>query len=47
LLGDDLFQGNGVTAQVLDLVRGRGPGRVTRQPALAGLQELLRPDVIQ
>ncbi len=46
MLGDDLFQGNGVTAQVLDLVRGRGPRCVTRQPALAGFQEFLRPAVI-
>src|SRR5271169_2385397 len=47
LFGDDLLEVLGLTAQALDLIRGRCTGRITGKPALAGLQELLRPTVIQ
>ena len=47
LLGDDLLQRAGFPAQLLDLAAGRRPRGVARQPPFAGLQELLRPDVIQ
>ena len=42
LLGDDLLQRAGFLAQRLDLIGRGGAGRVARQAALAGLQELLR-----
>src|SRR6476659_2027223 len=45
-IGHDLLQGGGLATKVLHLARRRGAGRVARQPALAGLQELLRPAVI-
>src|ERR1700747_805915 len=45
-IGHDLLQGGGLAMKVLHLARRRGAGRVARQPALAGLQELLRPAVI-
>src|SRR5271169_531647 len=47
LLGNDLLQGARLTAQVLYLVAGRRPCRVTRQPTLASFEELLRPDIIK
>src|SRR5258708_19584444 len=45
-IGPALLQGGGLTTKVLHLAGRRGAGRVARQPALAGLQELLRPAVI-
>src|SRR3954469_465083 len=36
-----------LTPQILDLATGRRPRRIARQPPLAGLQELLRPSVIE
>ena len=46
-VSDDLLQGRRLTAQGLDLVGRGGPRRVSRQPALASLKELLRPDIIE
>src|SRR5215813_330438 len=45
-IGHHLLQGGGFTTKVLHLAGRRGAGGVARQPALAGLQELLRPAVI-
>src|SRR6516165_10111625 len=45
-IGHDLLQGGGLTTKVLHLAGRRGAGRVARQPALAGLEELLGPAVI-
>src|SRR5450755_3567428 len=45
-IGHDLLQGGGLTTKVLHLAGRRGAGRVARQPALAGLKELLGPAVI-
>src|SRR5450631_2406340 len=45
-IGHDLLQGCGLTTKVLHLAGRCGAGRVARQPAFAGLQELLRPAVI-
>src|SRR6202140_3088915 len=45
-IGHDLLQGGGFTTKVLHLAGRRGAGRVARQPALAGLKELLGPAVI-
>src|SRR6478735_6659018 len=45
-IGHDLLQGSCLSTKVLHLAGRRGAGRVARQPALAGLQELLRPAVI-
>src|SRR5579863_5907934 len=42
----DLLQCGGLATKILDLTRRRGTRRVTSQPALAGLQELLGPAVI-
>ena len=47
LLGNDFLQSSGLPAKILYLVTGRRPRRVTREPALPGLKELLRPDVIE
>jgi hypothetical protein len=47
LFGNDLLERGRLAAQVLDLVGGRGPRGVACQPALAGFEELLRPDIIQ
>src|SRR5262245_60193819 len=44
-IGHHLLQGGGFTTKVLHLAGRRGAGGVARQPALAGLQELLRPAV--
>src|ERR1700688_5048799 len=44
---DDLLQCAGLAAQVLYLVRGRGPCSVASQPPLAGFQEVLRPAIIE
>ena len=46
-VGNALLQRAGLPAQILDLVGGSGTGGVTSQPAFAGLEELLRPHVIQ
>src|SRR5215475_6997369 len=46
-LGYDLLQSAGLSAQVLDLIRGGGSRRVTRQPLLARFQKVLRPAVIE
>src|ERR1700739_4503549 len=45
-IGHHLLQGTGLTTKVLPLAGRRGAGRVARQPALAGLEELLGPAVI-
>src|SRR5450755_2130184 len=45
-IGHDLLQGGGLTTKVLHLAGRRGAGRVARQPALAGLKELLGPAII-
>ncbi len=45
-VGHDLLQRACLAAQVLDLVGGRGPSRVTGQPLLASFQELLGPAVV-
>ncbi|AWV14975.1 hypothetical protein A3862_05180 [Methylobacterium sp. XJLW] len=45
-VGHDLLQRACLAAQVLDLVGGRGPSRVTGQPLLASFQELLGPSVV-
>src|ERR1035438_4855954 len=46
-IGHDLLQSCGLTTKVLHLAGRRGASRVARQPALAGLQELLGPAVIR
>src|SRR3974390_3372420 len=46
LLGDNLLQARRLAPELLDLIGRRGPRRVAGEPALAGLQELLRPRVI-
>src|SRR5437763_10885638 len=46
-LGNHLFQRAGFPAQVLDFGRRRRPLRVAGQALLAGLEELLRPAVIE
>ena len=45
-IGHDLLQRTRLATQLLDLVGGRGTGRVAGQPLLAGLQELLGPAVV-
>src|ERR1700737_3942582 len=45
--GPNLLQGAGLTAQILHLVRGRGPRRVASQPLLAGFEKVLRPAEIE
>ena len=47
LLGDELLQGPRLSPEVLDLSRGRLSRCIPSQPLLAGLQELLRPAVIE
>src|SRR3954453_9224236 len=47
LLGHYLLQLLGLTAQVLDLIRGGRSCRIPGKPALASLKELLRPAVVQ
>src|SRR3954465_14079395 len=42
-IGHDLLQGRGLSTKVLHLAGRCGAGRVARQPALAGLEELLGP----
>lgn len=45
-LPHDLLQRLRLTAQLLHIVRRRRAGRITGQPALAGVEEILRPAVI-
>jgi len=45
-IGHDLLQGGSLTTKVLYFAGRRGARRVTGQPALAGLEELLGPAVI-
>src|SRR6185437_12468015 len=40
------FKAVDARTKILHLAGGRGAGRVARQPALAGIEELLRPAVI-
>src|SRR5215203_6803372 len=47
LLGHHRLELLRLTPQILDLATGRRPRSVTRQAALAGLQELLGPGVIE
>ena len=47
LLGDDLLEGSGFLAQVLNFVGGRRARRVARQTPLPGFQEFFRPGVIK
>mgnify|MGYP000131895601 CR=1 FL=1 len=47
LFGDDFFQLAGFAAQILHLVCRCRPCRVTLKTALAGIEELLRPAVVQ
>ena len=44
---DDLLQRAGLATQVLDLVRGRGPGRIASQSLLPGLEKVFRPAVME
>src|SRR5262249_18139149 len=46
LLGDNLLQVRRLAPELLDLIGRRSPRRVAGEPALARLQELLRPRVI-
>src|SRR4051794_4501168 len=46
-LGNHLLERAGLPAQILDLLRGCGPHRVTSQTLLAGFQKFLRPAVMQ
>jgi len=46
LLGDNLLQVLRLAPELLDLIGRRGPRCVAGEPALAGLQEFLRPRVI-
>ena len=45
-VGNARLQRAGLAAQILDLVGGGSPGGATSKPALAGFENLLRPDVI-
>ena len=47
LLGYDLFEAQGLLAQILDLARGRGSCGVARQPSLPSFEELLGPAIVQ
>jgi hypothetical protein len=40
-------QGAGLAAQILHLVRGRGPRRIASQPLLPGFEKILRPAIIK
>jgi hypothetical protein len=46
LLGDDLFQLQGLALEVFDLAGGCRSGRVAGQTPLAGFEELFRPAVV-
>jgi hypothetical protein len=45
--GHDFLQRAGLATQVLDLVRGGGPGCIASQALLSSLQEVLRPAIVQ
>jgi hypothetical protein len=45
--GHDFLQRAGLATQVLDLVRGGGPGCIASQALLASLQEVFRPAIVQ
>src|ERR1700720_3915151 len=45
--GHNLLQGAGLAAQILHLVRGRGPRRIASQPLLPGFEKVLRPAIIK
>src|SRR5262249_21583296 len=45
-VGHNLLQGSSATTEILHLAGGRGTRRVARQPALAGLEELLGPAIV-
>ena len=47
LLGDDLFQVLSFTAERLNLVAGGGAGGIAGKPALASLQELFGPAIVE
>ena len=47
LLGDDLFQLQGLALEVFDLAGGCRSGRVVGQTPLAGFEELFRPAVVE
>src|SRR5215472_15676346 len=46
-LSHDLLQRAGLASQVLDLDRGRGPGRIASQSLLPCLEKVFRPAVIE
>src|SRR5256886_11502851 len=46
-LSHDLLQRAGLASQVLDLVRGRGPGRIASQSLLPGFEKVFRPAIIE
>jgi hypothetical protein len=46
-IGHHLLQGRCLTPQVFDFVRRRRPRRIAGQPFLAGLEEVLRPTIIE
>jgi hypothetical protein len=46
-IGNRLFQGTGLTAQVLNFTGRRSTSRVASQPPFAGFQEFLRPGVVE
>jgi hypothetical protein len=46
-IGNRLFQGTGLTAQVLNFSGRRSTSRVASQPPFAGFQEFLRPGVVE
>ena len=47
LFGNDLLQGPGLPPKLRHFAAGGCTRRITRQPTLAGFQELLRPTVIK
>src|SRR3954467_4965573 len=46
-IGDHLLERRGLTPQIVDLVRGGGPGCIASQALLSSLQEVLRPAIVQ
>src|SRR5690349_2626120 len=46
-IGNRLFQGTGLTAQLLNFTGRRSTSRVASQPPFAGFQEFLRPGVVE
>ena len=47
MLGDDFLQVLSFAPQMFDLIGIGSSGCITREPLLTGLQELLRPTVIE